>query len=78
MEVRTPGRVWTGVRRVAVVRHDRLGDLLLSVPAIVALRRTYANAQVALLVDPARVELARMIEGVDTVIGIRGTPYEIR
>lgn len=66
------------MRRIAVVRHDRLGDLLLTVPAIAALRRTYSEAGIALLVDPARVEAAGMIGGVDDVLALRRAPYEMR
>ncbi len=77
-EVRTPGERWSGVRRIAVVRHDRLGDLLLTVPAIAALRRTYPDAGIALLVDPARVETAGMIRGVADVVALRPAPDEMR
>ena len=67
-EVRTPGEAFPGIRRLVVVRHDRLGDVLLSLPAIEALRRTYPEARLALMVRPELVPLARMVPVVDEVL----------
>ena len=67
-EVRTPGEPFPGVRRLIVVRDDRLGDLLLSLPAVDALRRTYPEARLALLVRPELATLARRVGGVDEVV----------
>ena len=67
-EVRTPGPLFEGVKRLIVVRHDRLGDLVLSVPAIDALRRAYPAARLTLLVRPDLLRLAHMIGGVDHVL----------
>lgn len=67
-EVRTPGAPLAGVRRLVVSRHDRLGDVVLSLPAIVALRRAYPAAHLALLVRPPLGSLARMVGGVDEVL----------
>ena len=56
------------MRRIVVARHDRLGDLVLSLPAVHALRLAYPSARLALLVDPTLAPLARSVEGVDRVI----------
>jgi ADP-heptose:LPS heptosyltransferase len=67
-EVRTPGRPWTDVRRVVVARHDRLGDVVLSLPAVAALRRAYPDAELALWVRPPLLTLASMVRGIDVVL----------
>ncbi len=67
-EVRTPGERWPDVRRIVVVRNDRLGDLVLTLPAVDALRSSYPGAWLALLVRPATAALARLVEGVDEVL----------
>ena len=67
-QVRTPGHRWNDVRRLAVVRDDRMGDLVLTLPAVHALRTTYPAARLVLMVAPAQLPLARMIEGVDEVL----------
>lgn len=72
-EVRTPGEAFPDVERIAVVRNDRLGDLVLTLPAIAALRATYPRARLALVVRPATAPLARMVVGVDSVIEDPGT-----
>lgn len=67
-EVRGRGEPYDDVRRIAVVRNDRLGDVVLTLPAVDALRGTYRSAWLALVVRPSVVPLARMVEGVDEVI----------
>jgi ADP-heptose:LPS heptosyltransferase len=56
------------VRRIAVVRNDRLGDLVVTTPAIAALRAAYPDAKLTLVVRPLTAPLARSIDGVDEVI----------
>jgi len=68
VEVRTPGDLLHGIDRLAVVRNDRLGDLVLSLPAVSALHRAYPHACLALVVRPDLVPLARMFACVDEVI----------
>ncbi len=67
-EVRTPGERFPGVDRLLVVRNDRLGDLVVTVPAVAALRRTYPQAKLGLVVRPDLAPLARMVDGVDQVV----------
>ena len=73
-EVRTPGEPFPAVQRLIVVRDDRLGDLVVSLPAVDALRRTYPRARVALMVQPTLVPLARMVRAVDEVLSAHSDP----
>lgn len=50
--------------RILVVKLASLGDLLLSTPALRALRETYTDARIDLLVTP---ESARLLEGWDVI-----------
>lgn len=66
-------------RRLLVVRTDRLGDVVLSLPAVEALRRAYPSAAVDLLVRPYAAPLARLQRSVrrvhtDDLPGLRGLP----
>jgi len=67
-EVRTPGTRFDDVRRLIVVRHDRFGDLVLTLPAVDALRRAYPEARLALMVRPDLAPLARMVPVVNDVL----------
>jgi len=67
-EVRTPGELLSGIDRLAVIRNDRLGDLVLSLPAVAALRRAYPRAGLALVVRSDLAPLARMFACVDEVV----------
>lgn len=77
-EVRTPGEAIERVRRLLVVRDDRLGDLVLSLPAIDALRRVYSEARLALMVRPDLVPLARCVPIVDEVLVADGDGTRLR
>jgi len=55
-------------RRLLVVRTDRLGDVVLSLPVISALRRTFPGAHVAVLVHPSVVELVEDHPDLDAVL----------
>lgn len=67
-EIRCPGPRIDDVRRLLVVRDDRLGDVVLTLPAIRALRRTYPRAWIGLMVRPAVADLARIADDVDEVL----------
>lgn len=67
-EIRFPGEPWSEIRRIVVIRNDRMGDLVLTLPAIHALRRCYPAAWIAVLVRGDLVPLARMAEEIDEVI----------
>ena len=66
-EVRTPGTVIPGVERIAVVRADRLGDFILTLPAIEALRAAYPRASLGVVVGPHAAPLARLVPAIDRV-----------
>ena len=63
---RAPRR--TAIRRILVVRGDRLGDLILSLPFLRGLRCAYPQARITLLCHPAWVDLAVDAAAVDEVI----------
>jgi heptosyltransferase-2 len=71
-ELRTPGERVEGVRRLVVVRDDRLGDVVLTLPAVAALRRAYPDARLALMVRPGLASLAHMVPVVDEVLEASG------
>src|SRR5437773_821554 len=54
--------------RLLILRPDHLGDLLLSWPAVAALRVALPDAQLALLVGPWGEEIARRGPRVDEII----------
>ena len=72
-----------GVRKIAVLRASRLGDLVVALPALAALRDAYPDAEITLLGWPWHVEfLARRPSPVDRVVvvpvaaGVREEPGE--
>ena len=67
-EVRTPGRVWPDVGRLVVVRDDKLGDLVLTLPAVAELRKAYPDATLGLMAGPGSAALARLVPDVDEVL----------
>jgi len=61
----TPG--WADARRVLAVRLDALGDVLMTGPALRALRGARADRRVTLLTSPAGAAAAELLPGVDEV-----------
>jgi heptosyltransferase-2 len=61
-----------GVSKILIVRLDRLGDLVLSLPLIENLRIAYPSAKIDLLVRPYLADLAGMVKAVNDVIVYRG------
>ncbi|MGE5197988.1 MAG: glycosyltransferase family 9 protein, partial [Rhodospirillaceae bacterium] len=56
-----------GIRRILVLRLERIGDLLMSLPALRALRDRAPHARIDLVVGSWNEALARQVEGVDAV-----------
>lgn len=56
------------VRNILVIRNDRFGEFLLNIPALRALRETYADARITLIVNPYVSELAKKLPFIDEVI----------
>jgi lipopolysaccharide heptosyltransferase II len=59
---------WRAVRRVLAVRLDNMGDLLMTTPALAAIRRSVPEAHLSLLTSPAAAAIARHVPEVDEVI----------
>ena len=77
-ELRTPGTVIAGVERIAVVRADRLGDFILTLPAIEALRSAYPHASLGVVVAPQAEPLARLVPPIDRIATTDGTVSGMR
>ncbi|MBN1895469.1 glycosyltransferase family 9 protein, partial [bacterium] len=56
------------LQRILVVRTDRMGDLLLTLPAVTAIRRKFPGAFLAMLVHSSMRELAEHCPDLDAVI----------
>lgn len=56
------------MRRCLVVRTDRLGETILTLPAVAALRQAHPAAHIALMVQPALAGLLGAVAGIDEVI----------
>jgi len=61
-------RRWHAARRVLAVRLDDAGDVLLTTPALAAIRHTLPDVHLALLASPAGAALAAHVPVLDQVI----------
>ncbi|MBB6097393.1 lipopolysaccharide heptosyltransferase II [Deinobacterium chartae] len=59
---------WAAARHVLAVRLDAMGDLLMTGPALRALREGHPERRVTLLTSPAGAHAARLLPGVDEVM----------
>lgn len=59
---------WRGVRKLLAVRLDNLGDLLMTTPALTAVRNSLPDAHITLLTSPAGAAAARHLPGIDAAI----------
>jgi predicted lipopolysaccharide heptosyltransferase III len=57
---------------ILLLQLKRIGDLILTTPAIAALREKFPEANISLVVSPAVEELLPAISGVDKVFVVRG------
>lgn len=62
---------WRAARHVLCVRLDALGDLLMTGPAIRALKRARPDRRVAVLTSPAGAAIARYMPGIDALVVYR-------
>jgi ADP-heptose:LPS heptosyltransferase len=62
---------WRAARRVLAVRLDNLGDVLVTTPAIRAIRESLPEAEITLLASPAGAQAGRLNPDVDDVIVYR-------
>jgi lipopolysaccharide heptosyltransferase II len=59
---------WQKARRVLVVRLDNLGDVLVTTPAIHAVRQALPEAEITLLASPVGAQAGRLNPDIDDVI----------
>jgi ADP-heptose:LPS heptosyltransferase len=62
---------WGGIDRLLVVRPDNLGDVLLTGPALAALRSAAPHAELDLLASPAGASAAQLLPEVDETVVAR-------
>ena len=65
---------WQDARRVLAVRLDNLGDVLVTTPAIHAIRESLPEASVTLLASPVGAQAGRMNPDVDEVV-VHNAPW---
>lgn len=70
----TPATLWATARRVLAVRLDNLGDVLMTTPALRALRAALPGRHITLLASPAGVTVAPFVPEIDTVV-VAGAPW---
>jgi lipopolysaccharide heptosyltransferase II len=59
---------WASARRILCVRLDTLGDVLMTTPALRALRGSDPGRRITLLTSPAGAEIAHLVPEIDAVI----------
>ena len=62
------GAAWDRARNLLCVRLDSLGDVLMTTPAIRALRESASGRSVTLLTSPAGAAVARLVAEIDEVL----------
>ncbi len=60
---------WRQARRVLLIRLDNLGDVLMTTPALAAVRESLPEAQLTLLAAPSMTALAPHLPEVDRIVG---------
>ncbi len=58
---------WSDVRRVLCVRLDTMSGLLLTIPALRAIRQSFPGCRVAMLTSPSGAQAARLTAEIDAV-----------
>ncbi|HNX81558.1 MAG TPA: glycosyltransferase family 9 protein [Candidatus Omnitrophota bacterium] len=66
------------MKRILVVRNDRLGEFLLTIPAFNALKEYYADAQISVVVNPYLSELATAVDSLDTIFCWKNKKHTLR
>src|SRR6266849_3608465 len=63
------------MNKLLIVHAGALGDFILALPAIAALRRAYPQARIEILGQPAIIELARMAGCADGILSLERTGW---
>lgn len=61
---------WARARNILCVRLDSLGDVLMTTPAIRALREAGDGRRITLLTSPAGAEIAQLVPEIDETIAL--------
>ena len=56
------------IHRIAVIKLDHIGDLILSIPAMACLRGNFPESHITIVVNPSSEPLARLIPYIDEVL----------
>lgn len=68
MNVMDSSRLGNEIKKILIIRNDRLGDLVLSLPAIAALRRQYPTSKLAVLVQAYSQDILWHNPDIDQII----------
>lgn len=60
------------VNSVVIIRIDRIGDVVVSLPSIFALKQVYPNSRIAVVLRPENIPLLKNIPWIDELIPYRG------
>lgn len=58
----------TDIKNILLVRTDRIGELLLTTPAMRAIRLSFTKAKIAIVVNPSSIEVVEASPYVDSII----------
>ena len=67
--------LWTSAHRLLAVRLDNMGDVLMTTPALRALRNSAPSRHITLLASPAGAALAPFIPEIDATMVLEGGPW---
>lgn len=56
------------IQKIAVIKLDHIGDVILSIPALANIRHRFPNAKITVVVNPSSRQIAELIPYVDDVI----------
>ena len=66
---------WTSAHHLLAIRLDNLGDVLMTTPALRALRDSLPGRHITLLASPAGAALAPFIPEIDATLVVEGSPW---
>jgi lipopolysaccharide heptosyltransferase II len=66
------------IKRILFLRHDRIGDMVLSTAALKALRKGYSRAKITVLASERNHEILKHNPNVDEILIYKGIPWFIR